>query len=216
MMTCTTDIRKLYRSRRQKMIAGVCGGFAAFLGADVTLIRILWIVAALINGAGVLAYLICLMLMRENPNPEEETSTTSSSHRPEMIAGFVFIVLGTAFMLRNITGLDWWLPWHWHHFLHISVRDVWPLILIAAGAGILLRSQNKPAVATASEHESGAVRLLRSRRERMISGVGGGIANYAKIDATIIRIVWVFTTLLVSFIAGVLCYMMLVVLVPEE
>jgi phage shock protein C len=216
MMTYTTEIRKLYRSRRQKMIAGVCGGLAEFLGVDVTLIRLLWLVAALINGTGVVAYLICLMLMKENPDPTTESAAPSAMYRPEMVAGVAFIILGTAFMLRNLTGLDWWLPWHWHHFLHISIRDIWPLILIVLGAGILLRSFKTPAIVSTSEQEHGQVRMLRCKRDRMLSGVCGGIAAFAKIDSTVVRIVWAFTSIYVNVLAGILCYILMIVLVPEE
>jgi phage shock protein PspC (stress-responsive transcriptional regulator) len=198
------------------MIAGVCGGFAEFLGMDVTLIRVLWLVAALINGTGVVAYLICLMLMKENPDWDQESTAVAAVYRPEMVAGLALIILGTSFMLRNITGLDWWLPWHWHHFLHISIKDIWPLILIALGAAILLRPDKTTDMDSASDQSRVQTRLLRCRRDRMVSGVCGGIAAYAKMDSTVIRIVWVFTSLYVNVLAGLLCYILMIVLMPEE
>lgn len=49
--------------RKNGKIAGVCGGLADFFGIDVTIIRIIWLVALLCYGTGLLAYLIMLLVM---------------------------------------------------------------------------------------------------------------------------------------------------------
>jgi phage shock protein C len=55
----------LRRSRDQRMIAGVCGGFAEWLGWDVTLVRILYVVGSILSAAfpGLLAYVILWIVM---------------------------------------------------------------------------------------------------------------------------------------------------------
>ena len=57
----------LRRSRQHKIIAGVCGGFADWLGWDVTLVRILYVVVSLLSAAfpGLLAYIILWIVMPE-------------------------------------------------------------------------------------------------------------------------------------------------------
>ena len=52
-------------SRRNKMIGGVCGGIAAWLGWDVTLVRVLYVVVSLLSVAfpGILVYIILWILM---------------------------------------------------------------------------------------------------------------------------------------------------------
>ena len=59
----------LYRSRKNKMIAGVCGGLADWLGWDPTLVRILYVVISILSVAfpGILAYIILWLLMPEAP-----------------------------------------------------------------------------------------------------------------------------------------------------
>ncbi|HEY7590442.1 MAG TPA: PspC domain-containing protein [Candidatus Limnocylindrales bacterium] len=57
-------------------------------------------------------------------------------------------------------------------------------------------------------------RLYRSRRDRMIGGVAGGIAEYARIDPTLVRIGWVILALLTQG-AAVLVYILLLFVVPE-
>lgn len=54
---------RLTRSTRDRKLAGVCGGIAAFLGWDPTLVRILWIVLTMLGGSGILIYLILWLVM---------------------------------------------------------------------------------------------------------------------------------------------------------
>ncbi|MBC7343401.1 MAG: PspC domain-containing protein [Clostridia bacterium] len=61
-------MERLYRSRRERIIGGVCGGLAEYLRIDPTLIRVVWVVAALIWGAGFLVYLICWLVIPEAPS----------------------------------------------------------------------------------------------------------------------------------------------------
>lgn len=59
--------KKLYKSVNNKVICGVCGGFAEFFGIDVTIIRIIWAVLICCFGAGILAYIICALIMPQAP-----------------------------------------------------------------------------------------------------------------------------------------------------
>jgi phage shock protein C len=60
--------KKLLRPRDGIMIGGVCAAFARFFGVDVTLVRIGWVVLVLLLGTGILAYLICWVVI-----PQEDT-----------------------------------------------------------------------------------------------------------------------------------------------
>ena len=60
-------MKKLTRSVTVRKIAGVCAGIAADFGIDPTLIRIGWAAFCLMGGSGVLAYILCAILM---PNEE--------------------------------------------------------------------------------------------------------------------------------------------------
>jgi phage shock protein C len=63
----TTEKKKLYRSRSDSMVAGVCGGLGEYFGIDSTLIRLVFVVATILGGHGILAYLICLILIPLEP-----------------------------------------------------------------------------------------------------------------------------------------------------
>jgi phage shock protein PspC (stress-responsive transcriptional regulator) len=58
--------RKIKKSRNDKMLAGVCGGLAEYLGWDSTIIRVLFVVCALIGvGSPILIYLILAIVFPE-------------------------------------------------------------------------------------------------------------------------------------------------------
>jgi phage shock protein C len=59
--------KKLMRSRTDKKIAGVCGGFANYFDLDVTLVRIIWVMLVVFGGCGVLGYFIAWIVMPEEP-----------------------------------------------------------------------------------------------------------------------------------------------------
>ena len=60
------QIKRLYRSKKEKKIAGVCGGIADYLNVDPTIIRLLWIIFTLLSmGAGVIAYILAWIIMPE-------------------------------------------------------------------------------------------------------------------------------------------------------
>ena len=55
--------KKLRRSSSDMMIAGICGGVAEHLDLDPTIVRVCWVLATFFLGGGVIAYIICLLLM---------------------------------------------------------------------------------------------------------------------------------------------------------
>ncbi len=61
---------RLHRSRSNRMIAGVCGGLAEWLGWDPTLVRILYVVVSVVSAAfpGLLVYLVLWLVMPERQN----------------------------------------------------------------------------------------------------------------------------------------------------
>lgn len=65
--------RRLYRIPDGAMIAGVCNGLAAYFHVDVTIIRVAFVVAAILSkGVGILAYVIMMIVIPEAKTPEEQ------------------------------------------------------------------------------------------------------------------------------------------------
>lgn len=75
------EIRKLYRSKQDKMIAGVCGGIAEYFKLDSVWIRLIMILLAILNGIGIIIYIIMWILLKENPNQSSSGKTLSEKKR---------------------------------------------------------------------------------------------------------------------------------------
>ncbi len=59
--------KKLYKIDEGKMIDGVCGGIAEYFGIDPTVIRVAWAIFAACAGSGILAYIICAIIIPRKP-----------------------------------------------------------------------------------------------------------------------------------------------------
>lgn len=60
--------KKLYRSRKNRLLAGICGGLGDYFGVDPTVVRLIMVVAAIFSfGAGLLFYLIAWLIVPEAP-----------------------------------------------------------------------------------------------------------------------------------------------------
>jgi phage shock protein C len=59
--------KRLVRPRAGRAIAGVCAGFAEYFDLDVSLVRVVWLVTAIMTGIGILSYPIAWIIMPEEP-----------------------------------------------------------------------------------------------------------------------------------------------------
>jgi phage shock protein C len=59
--------KRLVRPRVGRKIAGVCLGFAEFFDVDVTMVRVIWLLVAIMTGVGLLAYPIAWIVMPDEP-----------------------------------------------------------------------------------------------------------------------------------------------------
>ena len=59
--------RKLYRSKSNRQLAGVCGGLAQYFNIDATLVRVLFILLAVLGGSGLVLYLAMWIIVPKEP-----------------------------------------------------------------------------------------------------------------------------------------------------
>lgn len=59
--------KRLYRSRKNRMVAGVCGGVGEYFGIDPTMIRLGTVLLICFAGSGILAYIICAIVIPDAP-----------------------------------------------------------------------------------------------------------------------------------------------------
>ena len=59
--------KKLYKINEGKVLDGVCGGIAKYFGLDPTIIRVAWVLFCALGGSGILAYIICALVIPREP-----------------------------------------------------------------------------------------------------------------------------------------------------
>lgn len=62
-------MKKLYRSKTDVKISGICGGIAEYLGIDSTIVRVLWVLGSFLTALmfGLLLYVVCVFIIPEDP-----------------------------------------------------------------------------------------------------------------------------------------------------
>lgn len=146
---------KLYKSKHNRVIAGVCGGIAEYFNVDATLIRLAWVLAVFFAGTGLIIYILAMIIMPEEsvyvekPNTtavntlsDNECSTEEKSGRisdvqatsakeddtkRHQVLGLILVGLGGYFLFERF-------------FPYFRLHNWWPLILIFIGVAILLKS----------------------------------------------------------------------------
>jgi phage shock protein C len=218
----TSEAKQLYRSKVDRIIAGVCGGFAEYFNIDPTIIRVLWLIVLFLTGIwiGLLVYLICLIVMKDNP------AQSFADKKPQSTAlywGIGLVLLGLV-LLSSRWDWDWFYyrPFHFHFFRpwFFNWDRFWPIIIILFGVFYLIYILRKNKESESGEVKAETVtqtgRLFRSRKDKIIGGVCGGLAKNLNIDPVIVRIAYVILTLATTIILGVIVYIIWMIVVPEE
>lgn len=76
-------MKKLYRSRKDSKIAGVCGGIAEYFSIDPTIIRLLAVITIFFGGGGIVSYLIAWLIIPLEPLEEESTNFSRKTGREQ-------------------------------------------------------------------------------------------------------------------------------------
>ncbi|MDE6470835.1 MAG: PspC domain-containing protein [Eubacterium sp.] len=68
-------MKKLYRSKTERMLEGVCGGIAVYFNVDPTIVRLVWALVSIFSAAipGVLLYIVCSFIIPEEPDAYDTT-----------------------------------------------------------------------------------------------------------------------------------------------
>ena len=81
-------MKKLHKVEQGKMLCGVCTGIAAYFDIDPTLVRLGWVLFSLLGGSGILAYIICALVI---PNDPDKVQKRHQKH----LGGVLFFRLTT-------------------------------------------------------------------------------------------------------------------------
>ncbi len=135
-------MKRLYRSRNNAILGGVAGGIAEYFGVDPTIVRLAWVIAGLMGGFGVAAYIIAWLIVPANPGQDSDSDWHWSERVRETLGeaaggtkvhggdgprtfGLILVAVGVYLLARNF------LP-------HLGLGRFWPVLLIAVGAWLVL------------------------------------------------------------------------------
>ena len=157
--------KRLYRSKSDRMIWGVCGGLAEYFDVDPTLIRIIAVLSIFISGAGILAYIIMAIVIpsesskattpkdaiKENVEEVKETASElgreiqstftgkDEAREADRIHHHRHSLLGIIIVIVGILFLFSSLDLFWW----FRLSYLWPIIIIAIGLLIIVSARRK-------------------------------------------------------------------------
>ena len=142
-------MKRLYRSRKNRVIAGVCGGLAEYLDVDPVLVRLIAVLLLFVGGGSLIAYILGMIIIPDQskvtavglesapiPNPPSTPGMERAGQTGGLIVGSVLILLGLTFLLRKIPFFHQYYWWFWN----MGWNFLWPSALIAIGLLIVLRA----------------------------------------------------------------------------
>ena len=163
--------QKLYRSRTDRMIGGICGGLGEFFSIDPVLVRLAFAFGAVMVGSGLVLYLLLWIIIPEEPEAGKESrsifqnisenkdgtelkdelkeamqdvtdsvkrvATEARNYHGQKyrsggsgtLSGILLIAIGFLFLISR--------------YIDIDFDKIWPIILIAIGFGLIIRSANR-------------------------------------------------------------------------
>ncbi|HKK20576.1 MAG TPA: PspC domain-containing protein [candidate division Zixibacteria bacterium] len=142
--------RKLYRSRKDKVIAGVCGGLGEYFDVDPVFVRIIVVLLAFAHGFGLLGYIIAWIIIpkkEEAPDAAVEEGTETKvrySSWNRYLPGLILIGIGIILLLRdNLYWFDW--------------DEFWPVVLVVIGLYLIFRrKRNRETEESLNSHIHGS------------------------------------------------------------
>ena len=128
--------KKLYRSKTDRFIAGVCGGIAEYYAISPTLVRAIAVFLLFANGLGGIAYIICWVTIPERTtgddkkraDDDKEKRHTQEGGDHYLVWSLLLIVLGVFLLAQNF-------------YPQLNLWRLWPLGLVIVGIKMLINKK---------------------------------------------------------------------------
>jgi len=143
--------KRLYRNKKNSVIAGVCSGFGEYFEVDPTLIRILWLLLFFTGGIGLLAYIIAWIVVptkselkssqegEEYLNEVDAVDEKQRKRSSKLVGGVILVVLGILLLFDQ--------EWYFAQFLSTLIKIIAeyfvPLILIGVGIYFITKGKKE-------------------------------------------------------------------------
>ncbi len=203
-------MKRIIRSRKDRIISGVCGGFAEYFSLDPSLIRLAWIFFTIFGGSGILAYLLAMIVIPDefSASQYDRDDVTPQKNDKTILWGVLLVFVGLIlfFMHNDLLDLIWTRFWDSGINLFLAIAIM--------GLGVYLL-YSKRAELAAMVNDGTGMPLHLAKNDSKVAGVCGGIAESIKVDSTLVRFLWVFGTFMSAGI-GILLYLVLALVLPSE
>lgn len=128
--------RKLFRSCKNRVIAGVCEGLGKYFDIDPVLVRVIFVLLALAHGLGILLYLVLALLIPCENHVSTETELPKNERwlAGRNVIGIILIAIGSLLLLNlRFPGMWWWFSWSYF----------WPILMVLLGWWLVLYPRKK-------------------------------------------------------------------------
>lgn len=123
--------KRLYRSKKNRMIGGVCGGIAEYLNIDPAIVRLIMALLVFANGLGIILYILGLIIIPQNPEESGDSETAIPIEtRSPVTVGIILIIIGLVTVLWT-----WGVPW----FYMVRPGILLGVIIIIGGLYFLIK-----------------------------------------------------------------------------
>jgi len=135
--------KKLYKSNKDILISGVCGGIGEYFNVDSNIIRLIFVVFG-VFGAGVIVYILLWIFLpysdKSNVNTNSDSKIFDMNKENDVfkvitqnnnsgLFAVIAIIVGVLFLLNNF----------FHIFYYLNLSRIWPIILIVVGFVLILK-----------------------------------------------------------------------------
>ncbi|MEM4436396.1 MAG: PspC domain-containing protein [Thermosphaera sp.] len=157
-----SEIKRLYKSKSNRVLCGVCGGIGHYVNIDPTIVRLLWVLITILSPpAGLILYIVACIIVPDEPVAQKSGVTIQPS-KPGvdvedavvMVVGIILAVLG-GLMISSVIAELWRsiLPWS---FIGVDERFkiVIGIVLIAAGIALMLKQRGMKSQPTSPPQQS--------------------------------------------------------------
>lgn len=117
----TQETRRLYRSRPERMLAGVCGGLGEYFEIHVAVFRVAFVVLTLLGGAGIPTYVVAALVMPDEDKQDSVVTAALRGRRPWALVLLGLVAVVGAMLLSSTT---------------LPRGDAWLVLLVAAALAV--------------------------------------------------------------------------------
>lgn len=152
-------MKRLYKSKTDRIISGVCGGIANYLNVDPTLVRVVLVICVFLGGVGILAYIVAIFIIPEKPvstssaseqktgdvfesdsNDNDKLHSESHMNNPVVMRTNISYTAGIILIILGIIALS--VSFGWLHLDKIW-RYFWPALLVFIGIMVIVANYKK-------------------------------------------------------------------------